>query len=233
MDVREEIMDGLYGAAKACLVEEFGTATGLALHRWLVRYRRDPTFVEEVYALTEGDAGGGAPAVLTDEAKGISYLFMAGRLEVALGHATESFDAACARRGIQLVADAMGAVLPLGSVVELKRDELAANMDLGGAQHFRVVVTQRLAAPPGGGAYFDYGGVLWPFGTFEGCRSVYFSKALVAGVLHEGYHGDEDDAYIAALKSDLLFREGRASYRFAPPEERRRAVEAVREGAGR
>ena len=78
------------------------------------------------------------------------------------------------------IIDIMEHVLPLGSVVDLKKDFLKnviGNTDK--VENFRVVITDRFFYQKGDRLYFPYAGVLYPIGAFQKQERLNFTSAVI------------------------------------------------------
>jgi len=117
--------------------------------------------------------------------------------------------------------------LSMGSIVELKQDELSDMVKDRSLKSFRVMITQRMAALDEAPVYYNYGAVIYPFGTFKGYESIYFGPELIDRIIFEGYRDDTDIALIAALKTEYLFKRDYTSFRFAKRQVRQQALKEI------
>ena len=120
------------------------------------------------------------------------------------------------------IIDIMEHVLPLGSVVDLKKDFLKnviENTDK--VENFRVVITDRFFYQKGDRLYFPYAGVLYPIGAFEKQERLNFTSAVIENVIHEGYSDQQEEAYVFLMKQELILENGMHSFGFSTEEERK------------
>ena len=220
-----EMEDQLYQAVKARLIDDLGDETGLSFHRWFVYYREDPTFLYKVHELIASPDA----SPLADEKNGFTYQIISGNLYVTSAHSSTSFETHHARRALEVMIPAMERYLPLGSVVGLKKEEFSNILDSTAIESLKVVITQRLASLDETPVYFNYGGIIYPFGVFKEARSVYFTPELIDEVIHPGYSDDADHAFVTAMKLELLFRRKYVPYGFASKEQRRLARQEAAE----
>jgi len=224
MSIRREIDERLYEAVKSCLVRKFGQETGLFFHRWLVSYRSDASFLYKVYDLVKSKR----PEAVIDEDRGLTYHVIKDELYISRKDGHEACPLALAAMALQVMLDMSDDYLPLGSVVSLDKEQLGQTMDLDSVDEFRVVITQRMAALSDIPVYFNYGGLIYPFGSFEGAESIYFAKDLVKEVIHEGFSDETDLAYIAAMKAEYIVNRSYTSFLLASQEIQQQAREELR-----
>ena len=232
MGLADEVSDQLYEAVKVTLAKRFGEEKTQAFDHWLMYYREDPSFLLQVFGLIKDDDPlntSDKEATLTDDTWGFTYFAFDGKLIVRFLKEEESFTAQEARIALQLMSDACEVYLPLGSVVDLDTDKLKDLIDPDAIDNFRVVITQRMAAPDDVPLYFNYGATVYPVGIFKGCESIYFSSELIKDVVSIGYSDDIEVAYIAAMKSEYLFKRNLCSYAFASKKDRLSARKAIAE----
>lgn len=109
-------------------------------------------------------------------------------------------------------------ILPLGSVVELKKEFLGQKMDLAKVDKVRVVITMRFLEVETG-CYYPYAAVLYPIGMLGQNKYIYFSSALIDKVIHRGYSDSVEEAFVYQMKEQLIVKERRKSMGFANDEE--------------
>lgn len=115
--------------------------------------------------------------------------------------------------------DLMQPVLPLGSVVDLKKEKLQEKVPkLEQVERVRIVITQRfLSYTPTG--YFTYAGVVYPVGNMQGNQVIQFNPMMIEKVVHKGYEDEQDAAYIYFMKQEYVLREDMRNYEFVSREE--------------
>lgn len=172
--------------------------------------------VKYLYAVRKCVLNGGG--TLADKKTGVLYeteeeyhILKHNDKEVALGQADMS----------KLLADMIDIfedILPLGTVVDLKKDFLGQKMDLSKVDRVRVVISKRFL---GGetGCYYPYAAVLYPIGMAGQNKYIYFSSALIDDVVHMGYGDAIEEMFVYQMKEQLIVKGNRKSMGFANEEE--------------
>lgn len=110
-------------------------------------------------------------------------------------------------------------ILPLGSVVDLKKEILAKDIkELGQVERVRIVITQRYLAYTKQG-YFTYAGVVYPVGRIKREEIIHFHGPMIQKVVHRGYEDEQETAYVSLMKQEYIVEQGMRSYMFAEEEE--------------
>lgn len=109
-------------------------------------------------------------------------------------------------------------ILPLGTVVDLKKDALAKTMDVSKVQQFRVIVTKRFIGA-GEGCYYPYGAVVYPIGVAGTGKVITFTAPLIEKVVFTGYSDDVEEAFVYQMKYHLIIEQRRKSAGFATQQE--------------
>jgi len=216
--------DHLYELIRGSFIKELGSELGLACHRWLVFYRADPKFLRKLYKHDWTDPD----EVLVDEGTGFSYQRSEESLIVKTDYETFSFALPTAKWALRVMIDATEDYLPLGSVVDLKKEEFSDLIDPATIENFRVIITQRLIFFSDIPVYFNYGATVYPIGAFKGAESIYLNPDLIERVVYRGFSDDEDKAYVLAMKLKLLFDGAYVSFDFAPEDLREQAINRLR-----
>lgn len=121
----------------------------------------------------------------------------------------------------------MQRILPLGSVVDLRKERLqGAFPKLEQVEKVRVVITQRFLSYTNEG-YFTYAGVIYPVGNLTGSQVIHFNSQMVQKVVHLGYEDEQDSAYVYLTKQEYILQKGKRSYEFASKEEGRKLREKM------
>lgn len=111
------------------------------------------------------------------------------------------------------IIDIMEEILPLGSVVDLKKDflkDILANTDK--VEQVRVVIINRFLHQKGDASYFTYAGVLYPIGALMQQEQLHFTSALIENVVHKGYSDKQEEAYVFLMKNELILENGMHSF---------------------
>lgn len=141
------------------------------------------------------------------ETEGEYHILKHGNLELALRQADMS----------KLLADMIDIfedILPLGSVVDLKKDFLSPKIDLSKVEMVRVVIAKRFLGGESG-CYYPYAAVIYPIGMGGQNSYICFSSALINKVIHEGYCDALENEFIYQMKKKLVVKEHRKSMGFA------------------
>lgn len=109
-------------------------------------------------------------------------------------------------------------ILPIGSVVDLKKETLSENMDVSEIKQFRAAIVKRFIGS-GEGCYYPYGAVVYPVGTAGTGRLISFTPALIENLVFTGYRDEVEEYFIYRMKQELIIRQGRKSAGFATKQE--------------
>lgn len=118
-------------------------------------------------------------------------------------------------------------ILPLGSVVDLKKDKLSEDLDVSKVENFRIVITKRFVGA-GEGCFYPYGAVLYPIGFGGTGKVISFTPALIEKVIYTGYSDEMEDAFVFKMKYKLVVEQRRKSAGFATRQELSETEEIVR-----
>lgn len=154
-----------------------------------------------------------------DAESGVAFETEAGDLHIlrkdgkAIGFKTEEMK--------RFLADMIGLfeeILPIGSIVDLKKDILAKNVDVSEIQKFRVAIVKRFIGN-GTGCYYPYGAVVYPLGTAGEGKLISFTPALIENVVFTGYMDEVEEYFVYRMKQELIINQGRRSAGFATKQE--------------
>lgn len=116
-------------------------------------------------------------------------------------------------------------ILPLGSVVDLKKDMLAVNnASFQNVENIRIVITNRFLSYTNHG-YFTYAGVVYPIGVIQSSDVIHFSESLIDEVVSKGYEDEMEHAFIMAMKRENILNRDMNSYDFSSEEEHKKLAE--------
>jgi len=110
-------------------------------------------------------------------------------------------------------------MLPLGSVVDLKKSAYAKTPRINEIDELRMVIAYRFLGREEDSHYFPYAGVVYPTGMLGQKEVLYFTRPLIENVVREGYHDEKEDAYVYLMKQELVVEKGKNSFGYAKPEE--------------
>lgn len=122
-------------------------------------------------------------------------------------------------------------IYPLGSVVALNKDFMARNIpEIGKLDSFRVVITHRFLSYIDT-AYYQYAGVIYPFGMLGRPEVLHFSSAMINEVVHKGFSDEVEEEYVFRMKNELLVERGMHSAGFATKKEFEEIDKKIKEEA--
>lgn len=122
------------------------------------------------------------------------------------------------KKVISTIIDFSEEILPLGSIVTLKKDVLDTAIE----EEINFVISHRFVVNKGTNSYFTYGGILYPEGKFKEDKTLYFNSSSIRNVDFIGFSNEKEDAFIAAIKNELILKKGMHSINFATEEERKK-----------
>ncbi len=124
--------------------------------------------------------------------------------------------------------DILDDILPLGTVVKLKKEYLHKFINNNEIEEAEVVIVNRFIFKNGINAYFPYAGVVYPIGFVGNSNAIQFSSALIDEVVHRGYSDEKDEVYTYLLKNELILDKKMRSFGFASKEEREKYNELIK-----
>lgn len=116
--------------------------------------------------------------------------------------------------------DILDEILPLGTVVKLKKEYIKKLLNNSEIENAEVVIVNRFIFNNGVKAYFPYAGVVYPLGFVGNSNAIQFSSALIDEVVHRGYSDEKDEVFTFLLKRELIIDKNMHSFGFASEEER-------------
>lgn len=96
-------------------------------------------------------------------------------------------------------------ILPLGSLVQLKKEAFGAISGIERIENLRVVITHRFIRQDEH-SYFTYGGVIYPVANFNGNQILKFTTSLIEKVVHKGFRDEQEDAYVYLMKQEMILQ---------------------------
>lgn len=124
--------------------------------------------------------------------------------------------------------DILDDILPLGTVVKLKKEYMHKFLNNNEIEEAEVVIVNRFIFKNGINAYFPYAGVVYPIGFVGNSNAIQFSSALIDEVVHRGYSDEKDEVYTFLLKNELILDKRMHSFGFASEEEREKYNELIK-----
>ena len=111
-------------------------------------------------------------------------------------------------------------MLPLGSVVDLKKEFLQKGSETELPDTIRMVIVQRYVGESPEGFYYPYAGAVYPIGNPGNTKLLEFTPALIQTVVSRGYSDEQEEAYQYLMKQEVFLHRGLHSMGFADEEER-------------
>ena len=111
--------------------------------------------------------------------------------------------------------DILEDILPLGSVVRLKKkylNKLVENNEIDSAD---VVIVNRFSIPDNINAYYHYTAIVYPLGFIGEARGINFTSNLIEEVIYKGFSDEREDTYIYLMKKELLIENAMTSFCFS------------------
>lgn len=177
-------------------------------------YVEDPRFLFRVYeALVEQER------FLEDEENEVRYERDGMEYILSINDETCVFGEDSFRHVLVSMLDLLDNTLPLGSVVDLKKEAYRGKANMEGISHIRMVITHRFLGREEDSHYFPYAGVVYPTGMLGRQEVLYFTSPLVEKVVKEGYRDEEEDAYVYLMKQELVIEKGKSSFGYATKED--------------
>lgn len=125
-----------------------------------------------------------------------------------------------AKNFLVTMIDLLEEVLPLGSVVTLKKEYMGNIIPENFEKELKIVIINRFMFRKGTKAYFPYIGILYPFGFLEKEQSIQFSANLIDKVLKKSYSDQDEKDFVFNVKRELIIQEKMHSFGFASKEEK-------------
>ena len=131
---------------------------------------------------------------------------------------------------LQMMIELFEDIHPLGTVVDLKKEELKEKLPVDEPEQIRMVITHRYIGAGEHGIYFPYGATIYPIGMPGENKILNFTPALIEKVVHEGFRDEQEEAYVYLMKQELLIKKKQKSMGFASEEECRKYNDYLKRG---
>lgn len=109
-------------------------------------------------------------------------------------------------------------ILPLGSIVDLKKEYFSNETLRNKVENIRMVITHRFLSKEGTNVYFPYAGVVYPTGMLGREEVLYFTPTLIETVVHKGYEDIQEIVYVSQMKREYIIENKMISCGFANKE---------------
>ncbi|RDU22254.1 DUF4176 domain-containing protein [Anaerosacchariphilus polymeriproducens] len=116
------------------------------------------------------------------------------------------------RKLVRDMKDLKEEILPVGSVVDLKKDKFQNFPGIEKVDKIRVNIIHRFLLNEGSDTYFTYAGVIYPIGAFGGKDCIQFTGELISKVVFKGFSDQEEEAFVYLIKRGLLLEQNRNSF---------------------
>ena len=134
---------------------------------------------------------------------------------------------------IEGMAELLIPLIPLGTIVDLKKDHLSDTFDTEQIRNLRFMVDYRYSYYEESKIYLPYGGVVYPLGHLSDEKILYFSPLLIEKVVHMGYKDEMEEAYEVEMKSELILRKRMKSVVFASHDEKEQFEKLMKKYGGK
>lgn len=125
------------------------------------------------------------------------------------------FDKIAFQKVLASMLDLLEDMLPLGSVVDLKKEFYKGKEEIEEIEHLRMVVSYRFLGKEEDAYYFPYAGVVYPTGMMGQEEVLYFTRPLVETIVKEGYRDEQEEAYVYLMKQELVIEKGKNTFGYA------------------
>ncbi|MFI3201966.1 MAG: DUF4176 domain-containing protein [Eubacteriales bacterium] len=145
-----------------------------------------------------------------DSAKGIEYQIVADE-DVLMCHGKRVvFKHKELLELLAVLCDLVEEILPVGSVVVLKKEFLTKIPGIENVDQFRLVITNRFLLN-NESTFHTYAGSAYPISNFNGKEVMCFSKSLIDQVVFLGFSDEQEEAYVSLMKYELIMEKGKHS----------------------
>lgn len=211
----EYLMAGNFPAEQTNAIRDIG-----------LRFKEDVSFLYQLHACILHHGG-----AMQDERTNVQYEIVDEYHILKMGAVEAAFSREELSKLVIDMIDIFEDILPLGSVVDLKKDFLQQTMPLDKVDKVRMVIAKRFFGT-GEGGYYPYGAVVYPVGMSGEERSFCFTSALIERVVHIGYADEVEDAFIYQIKHQLIIEQKRKSMGFADEKEQEEMRRFIMEEGG-
>ena len=142
------------------------------------------------------------------------------------------YDKSTFHRIIASYLDLLEDTLPLGTVVDLKKDAFRNVVETDEVKDFRFVITHRFLGKEEDHFYFPYAGVVYPIGILDDETIYHFTRPMVEKIVHMGYKDESEEAFVYLMKQDLIIKKSKNTYGYATDDGVKEFMEKVREKNG-
>ncbi len=203
----EELLRNCY-EQEACLTELTPSLLRLA-----DQFAENCTFLYDIHrALAEG------VDFLEDFQVEVSFHKLEDRFELKFQNRVQVFNEEQLQCFIATTICVLEPMLPLGSVVELKKEYFPQLIDPD-IKRVKIVITHRFLCLKDRKYYFPYAGVVYPVGTLFEEKYVQFTPPLIKRLTHQGYTNRYERSLVYQMKKELVQKKRMRHFGFASEED--------------
>lgn len=188
-------------------------------------YVDDTSFLFRIYEAFVENEG-----YVKDEEKEVSYERDGEDYIFAIEGKECLFSKADFHKVIASMLDILEDTLPLGSVVDLRKEPYQNVPEIEEVEKIRLVILYRFLGKEDDSHYFPYAGVVYPTGMLGRKEVLYFTRPMVENVVQRGYHDEQEDAYVYLMKRELVVEKEKNSFGYATPQEIKAFNDKVKKG---
>ena len=118
------------------------------------------------------------------------------------------------------VVDIMMELLPLGTVIDLKKEHFSEYFPVDEIDNLRFVIESRYSYVDKSNLFFPYGGIVYPVGRMVEQSVMYFTPPLIERVVYKGYTDEVEEAYEIEMKKELVIEKRKKSIAFGSEKEK-------------
>jgi len=170
---------------------------------------------------------------LVNDAAGISFYTRGEGYDISFKDKKLHFTKEQLASYLALAIDIVGDILPLGSVVDLKKEYFEGVLQVDQIENLRFIILHRFLFNEGDRFYFPYAGVVFPFGVSAGERYIYFTTPMIERVVFKGFSNEQEMAFVYLMKKELVAEKLMSSFTFAKKEDVERFHKTLNEMAGK
>ncbi|ROR29176.1 hypothetical protein EDD66_103111 [Mobilisporobacter senegalensis] len=177
-------------------------------------YQRDLNFLYEILGgLEVGDV------VLHDQKKGMKFKKQNDNCFLSVNNQQQiELNKTDMKEFIISLILIMEDILPLGSVVDLKKEYFTNEILKSKAEKVRMIITHRFLSKDGADIYFPYAGVVYPTGMLGRGEVLYFTPGLIEAVIYRGFEDIQEVAYVSQMKREYILEKNMISCGFVHKE---------------
>ena len=140
----------------------------------------------------------------SDPVYGISYIKENDKYKATVNSSSAFFSKDQLNDIFCAAADIFCSVLPIGSVVKLRKDI----NDTASQDKDPIIMIDRryVYANENSRAFYTYSGITYPFGSFTDCIRFNFTPYAVAEVVHKGYSNETEEAFVFKAKDEMIVK---------------------------